>query len=261
MLKITKYKPIKELTKGSKNTSGRNNKGQILIKSRGGGNKKLYRKIEDNISKSMILSLSYDPYRTSHIALIKNFETNKYNYIIAPDKIKPLQLIENKPVIENNSVGNRFELKYSKPGQFLSNVELYPNKGGTFAKSAGTFIQVLKQEKLKTSYIKVKLPSGEQRLLNKECKATLGVVSNISWNERIIKKAGRSRWLNKRPHVRGVAMNPVDHPHGGGEGRTSGGRPSVTPQGWPAKGRPTKKKKNNLILVLAKEAKKKNEKK
>lgn len=242
-MKLSKFKGPKFLRKGLKNSSGRNKYGKLIITSRGGGHKKLYRKINTIENKSIILSQHYDPYRTSNIMLIKDLKTNIYKYIIAPNKIKPMSIIE-----QNNEytqkIGNTSKIKYLKPGQFVHNLELIPNTKPTFARSAGTYVQILNKES--KNKIKILLPSKKKKIIDENCIGSIGIVSiSCNYKEKL-SKAGNSRWKNKRPHVRGVAMNPVDHPHGGGEGKTSGGRPSVTPKGWPAKGKPTKK--NKIII-------------
>lgn len=242
-MKISKFKGPKNLIRGCKNVSGRNKNGKLIITSKGGGHKKLYRLIDKINHKSIVLSQHYDPYRTSNIMLIKDLKNGNYKYIIAPTKIKPMTII--KPYGESSrQIGDVVKLKHLKAGQLIHCLENIPNKGPIFARSAGSFVQVLNKEPKNT--VKVLLPSKIKKIIKDDCTASLGIVSTKQTYRDRLSKAGNSRWMNKRPHVRGVAMNPVDHPHGGGEGKTSGGRPSVTPKGWPAKGRPTKK--NKIII-------------
>lgn len=259
-MKLTKFKSIKNLLKGKKNISGRNKNGRIIVGSKGGGHKKLYRNIDlnYNIKNGVVISQEYDPNRTAHIAVVYNYETKRYTYTPSTKDLEVLTYFtEKKNQFEKQILGQSYFLESFKPGQFIHNIEKTPGSGSIFARAAGTYGQILKQENKNSKYVYIKLPSGEQRLIDKNCKALFGISSNNYWNEISWKKAGKSRWLNKRPHVRGVAMNPVDHPHGGGEGKTSGGRPSVTAWGKPAKGQPTRKKKknNNFILINRKKAK------
>lgn len=242
-MKISKFKGPKVLIKGCKNVSGRNKKGKLIITSKGGGHKKLHRLINEVNHKSIVLSQHYDPYRTSNIMLIKDLKNGNYKYVIAPTKVKPMSII--KPYTKySRQPGDLVKLKDLKTGQLAYCLENIPNKGPIFARSAGSFIQVLNKESKNT--VKVLLPSKVKKIIKEDCRANLGVVSTKQTYKERLSKAGNSRWQNKRPHVRGVAMNPIDHPHGGGEGKTSGGRPSVTPKGWPAKGKPTKK--NKIII-------------
>ncbi len=250
---LSKYKSkIKYLLNKKKKNAGRNNTGRITVYHQGGGHKRLYRKVafKNTLEDGVVTNFEYDPNRSSYIAKIcysKN-EKKYYYYILAPKNLNILDNISNNDSNIIKSVGNRYFLKDFNIGDFVYNIELKPNKGGQLARSAGTYAQIL--QKTKNDYVLIKLPSGEHRLIPNNCKASLGVVSNEEHKHKIIKKAGQSRWLNKRPTVRGVAMNPIDHPHGGGEGKTSGGRPSVTPWGRYTKGQPTraKKKKNKLII-------------
>lgn len=244
----------KKIGKIKKN--GRNNQGKITVQYRGGGHKQSYRLIDFNRQKSQIKgtveSILYDPNRSAYIAgiLIKyNSILTQIEYILAPEGIKKNKYIESS---ENASleIGNALPLKNIPIGSLIHNLNFKENEKSKYIRSAGTFAQLI--QKIKNDYAKIRLSSGELRLIPLNCYATLGIVSNINHKKESISKAGRSRWLNKRPHVRGVAKNPIDHPHGGGEGKTSGGRPSVTPKGIITKGKPTrnKKKKNKLILNL-----------
>lgn len=246
---ITKSKPEKSLLAPLKKSGGRNNLGRVTSRFRGGGHKRRYRIIDFKRNESTVaevLSIEYDPNRTARIALIK-YEDGTKNYIIAPDGMKVGEKIESNNEADLKS-GNTLTLSAIPVGTFIHNIELKPGKGAQIARSAGTSAQIVAKD---DKYSQVKLPSGEVRMINNNCKATIGVVSNIDHENISLGKAGRSRWLGRRPHVRGVAMNPVDHPMGGGEGKTSGGGHPVSPWGLPAKGYKTRKKKNisNKFIV------------
>ena len=243
---LTRVFKIKALTKGFQRANGRNNSGRITVKHRGGGHKRLYRIVNfdrfNNNIEGFTKKILYDPNRSANIAYIeKDF---KYYLILAPEGLKINQYIKSSPDADLKT-GNALPLKNIPIGSLIHNISLYPQSKGKLIRSAGTSAQLI--QKINNKYAKIRLNSGELKLVLLTCYATLGVVSNI--NHKIIKlgKAGRSRWLNKRPSVRGVAKNPVDHPHGGGEGKTSGGRPSVTPWGKITKGKPTRKKKKLRI--------------
>ena len=246
---LHKGRPVKKLTKGLTKTGGRNNKGRTTMWWKGGGHKRSYRIIDfkrvNDGKKAEVIRLEYDPNRTCHIALIK-YEDGELSYIIAPQKLKV-----SDTVISGNSVdikpGNCLPMKNIPPGTLVHNVELKPGKGGQIARSAGSSVQLVGKDK---NYAMLKMVSGEQRLVPLICRATVGVVSNPDHQNSKSGKAGRSRWLGKRPHVRGVVMNPVDHPHGGGEGRTSGGRNPVTPWGVPTKGKRTRNNKRTDKFIL-----------
>lgn len=251
--KFNKKSIIKTLVKGFKRSNGRNNQGKITVRHRGGGHKRLYRKIEFNRTNinGQVSAISYDPNRSANIAKIFNIEKLKYFYILAPEGLKEKDIIESGSKAELK-IGNAMPLANMPIGSIIHNISLKPNSNGKLIRSAGTSAQLL--QKIENNYAKIRLNSGELRLILLNCYATLGIVSNINHKKIKLGKAGRNRWLNRRPHVRGVAMNPVDHPHGGGEGKTSGGRPSVSPQGKITKGKPTrsKKKKNQFILEFRK---------
>lgn len=259
--KISKYKPIKKLTKGFKEFGGRNNTGRITVAHKGGGHKRLYREIDfkRNNKSGIVINTEYDPNRSANIAKILDDSKAipSFYYIIAPKDLQPLDKLysNNKPLNEIN-IGDTYPLHYFNVGDLVHNIELNPGQGGKLVRSAGTYAQVLQKPSIHSKYARLRLPSGEERLILAQCKATLGAVSNSKHRLRNIRKAGVSRWLNKRPTVRGVAMNPVDHPHGGGEGKTSGGRPSVTPWAKPTKGQPTRNKKKSNTLILLKRKKK-----
>ncbi|MDZ4713412.1 MAG: 50S ribosomal protein L2 [bacterium] len=246
---ITKSTPEKSLLAPLKKSGGRNNLGRITSRFRGGGHKRRYRIIDfkrNNSEIAEVIAIEYDPNRTARIALIK-YPSGEKNYIIAPDGIKVGEKIESNNDAEFKT-GNTMLLSAIPVGTFIHNIELKPGKGGQLARSAGTSAQIVAKD---AKYSQVKLPSGEVRMINNICKATLGIVSNTDHENISLGKAGRSRWLGRRPHVRGVAMNPVDHPMGGGEGKTSGGGHPVSPWGLPAKGYKTRKKKNisNKFIV------------
>ena len=249
-------KPEKKLTKGLVKTGGRNNTGRITSWHRGGGHKRKYRIIDFkrfNFNKeAKVERIEYDPNRSSFIALIV-YEDGSKSYIIAPQKIK----IGDK-VISGEKVdikpGNAMPLSSMPLGTLIHNVELKPGKGGQLARSAGTYVQLVGRDQ---GYSILRLSSGEVRLVLSKCMATVGSVSNPDNQNTKDSKAGRSRWLGKRPHVRGVAMNPVDHPHGGGEGKTSGGRSPVSPKGQSAKGLKTRKNKRTDKYIITRRKKRK----
>lgn len=250
---ITKTKPEKSLLAPLKKSGGRNNLGRITTRFRGGGHKRRYRIIDfkrTSQGEATVISVEYDPNRTARIALIQYADGVK-NYIIAPDGIKVGEKIEASNEADLKS-GNTLELAFIPVGTFVHNVELKPGKGAQIARSAGTSAQLVAKD---SRYSQVKLPSGEVRMILNKCRATIGIVSNPDHENISIGKAGRNRWLGKRPHVRGVAMNPVDHPMGGGEGKTSGGGHPVSPWGLPAKGYKTRKKKNITNKFIVKKRK------
>lgn len=246
---LWKGKPFKSLTEGLNKNGGRNNTGRITARRRGGGHKFKYRLVDFKRNKfdvsATVERLEYDPNRTAYIALIK-YEDNTYSYIIAPrhlkvgDKVISSKKADIKP-------GNTLPLSNIPIGTIVHNLELKPGKGAQLARSAGAYVQLAGRD---AGYSLVKLPSGETRMIKSECLATVGTVSNADHQNIKIGKAGRSRWLGKRPSVRGVAMNPVDHPHGGGEGRTSGGRHPVSPWGKPTKGKRTRSNKRTDKYIV-----------
>ena len=246
---LSKDAPVKALLEKKKQRSGRNNKGRITSRHRGGGHKKHYRIIDfkrdkDSV-KAKVERLEYDPNRTANIALVL-YEDGERRYIVAPENLDVGDLIESgssSPI----SVGNCLPLSNIPLGTVVHCIEMFPGKGAQIARSAGSSAQILAIE---GRYTTIRLRSGEVRKVLSGCKATIGAVSNSEHALRSVGKAGAKRWLGRRPKVRGVAMNPIDHPHGGGEGKTSGGRHPVSPWGVPTKGFRTrkKKKKNNLIV-------------
>ena len=253
---LYKGKPEKTLTEGIKRSSGRDNQGHLTSRHRGGGHKRKYRIIDFKRNKldvpAIVERIEYDPNRTAHIALIK-YEDGELAYILAPQRLAVgAQVIASEKA--DIKPGNAMKLKYIPVGTILHNVEMKPGKGGQIARSAGTYVQLTGKD---MGYALLRLKSGEVRKVPAECMATVGAVSNQDHQNQKIGKAGRSRWLGKRPAVRGVAMNPVDHPHGGGEGKTSGGRHPVSPWGQPTKGFRTrsKKKPSNKFIVKRRHAK------
>jgi len=238
---------LKSKIKGLKQNSGRNFNSPMTAFNKGGGHKKKYRNInfkrtDDSIG--IVISLEYDPFRSANIAAIYNFLTKNFFYIIAPKNLTLGDIVKSG---ENADIKNGHSLPISKIpiGCLIHNVALKTNSISQISRSAGTFSQLIEKT---PKFGKIKLSSGEQRILSIKCFATIGIVSNELSLLTTIGKAGRSRWLNKRPKVRGVAMNPIDHPHGGGEGKTSGGRSSVTPWGKPTKGGKTSRSKNKLKI-------------
>jgi len=238
---LHKGAPEKSLTKGLTKSGGRNSNGRITSAHRGGGHKRLYREVDfkrDNFGiEGKVARVEYDPNRTAHIALVV-FSNGEKRYILAPQGLRPGDAVMSGPDAEIRP-GNALPLGSIRVGTMLHNVEMKPKKGGQIARSAGVGIQLMGKEGDKAI---LKLPSGEFRRVDIRCMASIGVMGNSDHSNRKVGKAGRSRWLGIRPNVRGVAMNPVDHPHGGGEGRTSGGRHPVTPWGVPTKGHKTRAK-------------------
>ena len=233
--------PLKSLTGPKPRKSGHNVAGRITVRHKGGGHKRRYREIDFKRNKDSILarveSIQYDPNRTANIALLI-YADGERRYILAPEGLKAGDKVESGSKADIKA-GNAMMLKEMPIGTLIHNVEMRPGKGGQLVRSAGTFAQLLSKE---GAYCHLRLPSGEIRLIKSECRATIGQVGNLIHSNLSLGKAGRKRWLGVRPTVRGVAMNPVDHPHGGGEGRTSGGRHPVTPWGKPTKGYKTRKK-------------------
>ena len=242
-------KPVKGLVEGQNSTGGRNNHGRITSRFRGGGHKQAYRVIDFKRTRrdepATIERIEYDPNRTAFIALVK-YKDGEQSYILAPQRLSA-----GDTIVAGESVdikpGNAMPLANMPVGTIVHNVELKIGKGGQLARSAGTYAQLVGKD---AGYAQIKLNSGELRLVPGECLATVGAVSNPDNQNIVIGKAGRQRWLGRRPVVRGVAMNPVDHPHGGGEGRTSGGRHPVTPWGKPTKGKKTRKNKATDKFII-----------
>ena len=246
---ITTQQPYKPLVEPLQSTGGRNNQGHLTSWWRGGGHKRMYRLIDFKRNKfdipAKVTTVEYDPNRSARIALLTYADGEK-RYILQPVGIKVGDTIVSGQNVDILT-GNALPLKNIPLGTLLHNVELKPGKGGQIARSAGSSVQLVAKE---GEYASVKMPSGEIRKINMECYATIGQVGNLDHENVSIGKAGRSRWLGKRPHVRGVAMNPVDHPLGGGEGKTSGGRHPVTPWGMPTKGYKTRNSKTTDRYIV-----------
>ncbi|NLB63263.1 MAG: 50S ribosomal protein L2 [Fibrobacter sp.] len=251
---ITEQKPYKPLTKGIKRSSGRNHRGVITVRRRGGGHKKLYRMIDFKRSwagSAVVETIEYDPNRTARIALVK-LDNGKRAYILAPEGIKVGSIIQSGSD-SSLSVGNTLPLRDIPQNTEIYNIELKPGKGGQVARSAGCGAELLAKD---GRYVQVRMPSGEIRRILEDCTATIGKVSNSEHLNVVSGSAGRSRWLGKRPSVRGVVMNPVDHPLGGGEGKTAGGRHPVSPWGKCAKGKKTRNNKATDNMIVRRRTKK-----
>ena len=244
---LQKKPALKSKIKGLNKKAGKNFTGKITSYHKGGGHKKKYRKINffrTIDSTGIILGIEYDPYRSSNIASVYDTLSKNFYYIIAPKNLKIGDVIKTGKNAEPKN-GHSLPISKIPIGSLIHNVAPKTNSKSQISRSAGTFSQLIEKT---STYGRIKLSSGEQRKISINCFATIGVVSNEFFLLTTLGKAGRSRWLNKRPHVRGVAMNPIDHPHGGGEGKTSGGRTSVTPWGKPTKNGKTSRSKNNLII-------------
>jgi large subunit ribosomal protein L2 len=246
---LWKGKPVKQLTEGKNHTGGRNNHGRTTSRFRGGGHKQTYRFVDFKRRKfdvaATVERLEYDPNRTAFIALIK-YADGELDYILAPQRLKVGDSVVAGARVDIKP-GNAMPLSAIPVGTIVHNIELKQGAGGKVARSAGTYAQLVGKD---AGYAQIKLQSGELRVVRSECMATVGAVSNPDNMNQHIGKAGRSRWLGRRPHQRGVVMNPVDHPHGGGEGRTSGGRHPVTPWGKPTKGYKTRGNKRTDSLII-----------
>jgi large subunit ribosomal protein L2 len=247
---ITKQTPEKSLTAGKQRSGGRNNLGEITIWWRGGGHKKSYREIDFKREKigvpAKVAAIEYDPNRSARIALL-NYADGEKRYIIAPVGLTVGRTVVSGPEADI-LVGNALPLKNIPAGTVVHNIELRPGKGGQMARSAGAQAQLVSRE---GGIALLKLPSGEIRRVAVECMATVGQVGNVDHENESHGKAGKSRWLGKKPHNRGVVMNPVDHPHGGGEGKTSGGRHPVTPWGQPTRGFKTRNNKRTDKFIVS----------
>lgn len=247
---ITNDRPEKRLTEPIKKTGGRNSQGRVTSRWMGGGHKRRYRIIDfkrDKLDKSAkVVSIEYDPNRSSRIALLK-YEDNEKRYILWPAGLNVGDTVISGTLETEIKPGNAMKLSSIPPGTPIHNLELVKGKGGKIVRSAGSYAQILAKE---GSYAHVKLPSGEVRLIRLDCMATIGQLGNIEHDKVSIGKAGRSRWMGRMPRVRGVAMNPVDHPMGGGEGKSSGGRHPCSPWGMIAKGFKTRKKKQSDKYIV-----------
>jgi len=246
---LTQDRPLKRLARYKQRLSGRNNKGHLTVRHRGGGHRKLYRLIDFRRDKrdipAKVTSLEHDPNRSARIALLSYADGEK-RYILAPNGLAvgaDVVAGERADIL----VGNALPLKNIPLGTMVHNIELKKGKGGQLARAAGVAAQLLAKE---GGYAQIKMPSGETRMVHLDCYATVGQVGNLDHENVSIGKAGRTRWLGKRPTVRGVAMNPIDHPHGGGEGKTSGGRHPVSPWGLPTKGFKTRDNKRTQRFII-----------
>lgn len=247
---LHKGAPVKELTEGLIGKGGRNVHGRIMTRRRGGGHKRRYRKVDFRRARfdvpATVERLEYDPNRSAHIALVR-YEDGEQSYILAPQRLGVGDRVVSGSRVDIQP-GNAMPLQNIPVGTVVHNIELKAGAGGRVARSAGAYAQLIGKDQ---GYAQLRLKSGEMRVVRGECMATIGAVSNPEHQNRKLGKAGRSRWLGRRPSVRGVVMNPVDHPHGGGEGRTSGGRHPVTPWGKPTKGARTRSKKASDKLIIA----------
>lgn len=251
---VSKKSPERSLLAPMKSSGGRNNRGRITVRRRGGGHKRRYRIIDFKRDKwnvpGKVAAVEYDPNRSARIALI-HFADGEKRYIL-----HPLNLNVGDSIVSSNEAdikpGNSMQLHAVPLGTWVHNIELMIGRGGQMCRSAGTYAQVMAKE---GNYVLLRMPSSELRQVHRNCQATIGQVGNLEHENQRIGKAGRSRWLGRRPKVRGSAMNPIDHPHGGGEGRTTGGRHPVTPWGKPTKGRKTRSKKKPSSRFIVKRRK------
>ncbi len=254
---LTGAKPERSLVEGRVSKSGgRNNHGRISVWSRGGGHKRRYRKVDFRREKlgvpAKVASVEYDPNRSAHIALL-HYRDGEKRYVLAPDQLKVGDVVRSGPEADMR-VGNALPLARIPLGTVIHAIEMKPGKGAQLVRSAGAGAQLMARE---GRYATLRLPSGEMRMIHVDCMATIGQVGNLDHENQSIGKAGRTRWLGRRGHVRGVAMNPVDHPMGGGEGRSSGGRHPCTPWGKPTKGHKTRKKNHVSNRYIVKRRRKK----
>ncbi len=253
---LWKGDPVKALTEGLSKSGGRNNNGRITARHIGGGHKRRYRIIDFKRNKfgvpATVERIEHDPNRSAFIALLK-YEDGEQSYILAPQRLRIGDTVEAGEGADIKP-GNALPMQNIPVGTIIHNVEMKPGKGGQIARSAGTYAQLVGKD---AGYALLRLSSGERRMVRAECMATVGAVSNPDRKNVKLGKAGRKRWMGKRPVVRGVAMNPVDHPHGGGEGRTSGGRHPVTPWGKPTKGKRTRSNTRTDKLIIRRRHKKK----
>ncbi|MFS8050384.1 50S ribosomal protein L2 [Rhizobium sp. BR 314] len=247
---LYKGKPVKTLTEGLTSKGGRNNTGRITVRFQGGGHKRSYRLVDFKRRKfdveATVERIEYDPNRTAYIALVK-YADGELAYILAPQRLASGDKVIASEKAVDVKPGNTMPLQFIPVGSIIHNVEMKPGKGGQIARSAGSYAQLVGRDQ---GMAILRLNSGEQRLVHGTCLATIGAVSNPDHANINDGKAGRSRWRGKKPHNRGVVMNPVDHPHGGGEGRTSGGRHPVTPWGKPTKGKRTRSNKSTDKMIM-----------
>lgn len=252
---LWKGKPVKSLTEGLTKKGGRNNSGRITLRHRGGGHKRRYRIVDFKRRKfdvpAIVERLEYDPNRSAFIALIK-YEDNELAYILAPQRLRPGDTVISAERADIKP-GNAMPMENIPVGTIIHNIEMKPGRGGQIARAAGNYAQLIGKD---SGFAQLRLSSGELRMVSAKGMATIGAVSNSDNKNTNLSKAGRNRWLGKRPSVRGVAMNPVDHPHGGGEGRSSGGRHPVSPWGVPTKGKRTRGKKPSDKMIMRRRHKK-----
>lgn len=252
---LTTSRPYKPLVKPLSKSGGRNAKGQISIRHRGGGHKRKYRVIDFKRDKidvpAVVETIEYDPNRSAFISLLK-YKDGERRYILTPLRIGVGQTVVSSSKQVDILPGNAMPLRYIPLGTVIHNIELRKNKGGQLVKAAGAGAQILAKE---GDYAQIRLPSSEIRKVHLDCRATIGQVSNFEHQNISIGKAGRSRWRGRRPHVRGTAMNPIDHPHGGGEGKSKGGRNPVSPTGKPTKGYKTRKNKRTQQFIVRRRSK------
>ena len=251
---ITKTEPEKGLLVPKRRTNGRNSYGRITVRHRGGGAKRMLRQVDFRRDKlgipARVAAIEYDPNRSAHLALL-HYRDGEKRYIIATHGLKVGDTLMSGPQADIVP-GNALPLRVIPLGTTLHNIELRPGKGGQLARSAGTGAQLVAKE---GRYALLRLPSGEMRQVLADCYASIGQVGNLDHENQSVGKAGRNRWIGKRPSVRGVAMNPVDHPHGGGEGKTSGGRPSVSPWGLHTKGKKTRNNPRTDVMIVRRRSK------
>lgn len=252
---LTTRVPHKSLLEFLPVSGGRDSRGHLATRHRGGGHKRMYRVMDFKRDKTeipgVVETIEYDPNRSAFISLIK-YKDGERRYILAPLNLKVGQIIISSDTQVDILPGNAMPLRFIPLGTIIHNIELKKNKGGQMAKSAGSGAQILAKE---GDYGQVRLPSSEIRKVHLDCRATIGQVSNLDHQNISVGKAGRSRWLGWRPHVRGTAMNPVDHPHGGGEGKSKGGRHPVSPEGIPTKGYKTRKNKRTQAFIIRRRSK------
>jgi large subunit ribosomal protein L2 len=252
---LTTTKPYKALVARLPNSGGRNNRGHLSIRNRGGGFRKMYRIIDFRRDKldipGVVETIEYDPNRSSFISLIK-YQDGERRYILAPQNLRAGETILSSDKVVDILPGNATLLRHIPLGTIIHNVEIMKNKGGQIVRTAGAGAQILAKE---GDYAQLRLPSSEIRKVHLDCRATIGQVGNLDHQNISIGKAGRSRWKGWKPHVRGTAMNPVDHPHGGGEGRSKGGRHPVSPEGIPTKGYKTRKNKRTRVFIVKRRSK------
>ncbi|MFZ2055227.1 MAG: 50S ribosomal protein L2 [Candidatus Aminicenantales bacterium] len=247
---LTTRVPYKPLLEHLPVSGGRDSRGRISMRHRGGGHKRMYRALDFKRDKidipGTLETIEYDPNRSAYISLVR-YKDGERRYILTPLNIQVGQAIVSSDAQVDILPGNAMPLRFIPLGTIIHNIELRKNKGGQVAKAAGSGAQILAKE---GDYAQVRLPSSEIRKIHLDCRATVGQVSNLDHQNIKVGKAGRSRWLGRRPHVRGTAMNPIDHPHGGGEGRSKGGRHPVSPEGIPTKGHKTRKNKRTQVFIV-----------